>query len=395
MPRKKFVFVSAMALYPPLLRVAEMVVRKHGLEGHVIAPEEYRLRAVYHPLGRLSQDDFLPASTSLAVHFLPSRQNDVQRCGFQPNLLRKLLQGLSPDYLWIHEEFSQKIAQQCLAHFRLKRPPTLVAYAAINHVRQPTPLISGKFPFLSRTRLKQLLLWPRLDGVCACATKTQECARRMGLPAKVPIVVNYLPVFGPEDAAHQGLNLPWLKTTSVVVGFAGQLTFQKGWRVLLEALQRLPEKFKVVIAGDGEDRDELMAWLGKPGLGERVFFAGVLPQPQLLASYPLFDVFVLPALTTPHAVEQFGAVLAEAMACGVPVIGSDSGAIPETIGDGGLIVPEGDPQALAQAMQKVTEDKDLRCELVKKGLERFRQHYSCETYADSLGKLFALSGSSI
>ena len=92
----------------------------------------------------------------------------------------------------------------------------------------------------------------------------------------------------------------------------------------------------------------------------------------------------LPSITTPNSVEQFGAVLAEAMACGVPVIGSDSGAIPEVVGEGGLIVPEGDPEALAQAIMKMGADEDLRRRSSEWGRERFRSHYSCEAYAHSV-----------
>ncbi len=64
------------------------------------------------------------------------------------------------------------------------------------------------------------------------------------------------------------------------------------------------------------------------------------------------DVFVLPSRTTPRWKEQFGRVIIEAQACGTPVIGSDSGAIPEVVGKGGWIVPERDPPGLANALRE-------------------------------------------
>jgi len=123
---------------------------------------------------------------------------------------------------------------------------------------------------------------------------------------------------------------------------------------------------------------------------ERVFYAGLLPQNTLLATLPFLNALVLPSITLPQQAEQFGAVLAEAMAWGVPVIGSDSGAIPETIGEAGLIVPEGDPGALAQALEKICVNPELSQDLAGKGVQRYRRHYSCEAYADSLAALLGL-----
>ena len=68
---------------------------------------------------------------------------------------------------------------------------------------------------------------------------------------------------------------------------------------------------------------------------------------------------VVPSLTTPQWKEQYGRIIAEAMACGVPVVGSDSGAIPEVIGDAGLVVSENDPMALADALSRLMSDQKL------------------------------------
>ncbi len=73
------------------------------------------------------------------------------------------------------------------------------------------------------------------------------------------------------------------------------------------------------------------------------------------------DTLAAPSLTQPHWKEQFGRVLIEAMACGVPVVGSDSGEIPQVVGDAGLIVPEGDVAALRAALLHLAEDSSL-CE---------------------------------
>lgn len=390
MSSRTFLFCSALALYPPLLRVTEMIAHHHKLDGHVVAPIEYSHSPVWESSGKFREQDFNPQSTTLHVHFLPARRGDVGRFGFESTSLKALLSELKPNYIWIHAEFCEGIARQFLWYYRFQRGPRIISYVAVNHVRNPTSLLSKKWPFLSRTRLYQILLWSRLDAVAACATKSLECARRIGLPESVPVVVNYLPVFGPEDATGEGIIFPWDRNTSLIIGFAGLLSEQKGWKVLLTAMEQLPERFKAVFIGDGPQKEELLVSIEKLKLRGRAYYAGLLPKGQLLATYPLIDVFVLPSITTSYSVEQFGAVLAEAMACGVPVIGSNSGAIPEVVGKGGTIVPEGNADALAKAIIRMSEDEQMRNHLIALGMERFRSNYSCEAYARSIAQMLEI-----
>jgi glycosyltransferase involved in cell wall biosynthesis len=117
---------------------------------------------------------------------------------------------------------------------------------------------------------------------------------------------------------------------------------------------------------------------------------GPLPHQKLLATYPQFDAVVLPSVTLPHSVEQFGRVLAEAMSWGVPVIGSDSGAIPEVVGPAGLIVPEGNAPALAAAIQRINADVNLGRTMGAWGRKRFIDLFSCSAYAQAIAKLFEI-----
>ena len=98
------------------------------------------------------------------------------------------------------------------------------------------------------------------------------------------------------------------------------------------------------------------------------------------------DVLVAPSMSRPNWTEQFGRVLVESMACGVPVIGSSSGEIPNVIGDAGLIFPEGDVDGLASALQTLMDDPSRRDEMGARGrsrvLDKFTQaRIVDETYA--------------
>jgi glycosyltransferase involved in cell wall biosynthesis len=88
------------------------------------------------------------------------------------------------------------------------------------------------------------------------------------------------------------------------------------------------------------------------------------------------DVLVLPSRTMPTWKEQFGRVLIEAMACGVPVIGSDSGEIPTTIGEAGMVFSEGDADGLAAQIARLYNDPVLRMGLGEKARKRAAENFS-------------------
>ena len=89
---------------------------------------------------------------------------------------------------------------------------------------------------------------------------------------------------------------------------------------------------------------------------------------------PAADVLIAPSQTRSNWKEQFGRMVVEAFASGVPVIGSDSGEIPHVVGEAGLIVGESDVKGWAEAVQKVLSDSDLANNLKSKGLERVHQY---------------------
>ncbi|MDF5728819.1 MAG: hormogonium polysaccharide biosynthesis glycosyltransferase HpsO [Rhizonema sp. PD38] len=149
-----------------------------------------------------------------------------------------------------------------------------------------------------------------------------------------------------------------------VVGFVGRFVPEKGLLTLLNALVTLKEKsWKLLLLGRGELQSELMRLAAENNLEERIIIIQSVPHNQVCNYINLMSSLVLPSETTYKfktltAVgwkEQFGHVLIEAMACKVPVIGSDSGEIPYVIGDAGLVFPEGDVKALANCIVQLME----------------------------------------
>jgi glycosyltransferase involved in cell wall biosynthesis len=208
----------------------------------------------------------------------------------------------------------------------------------------------------------------------AVAAPSVEGIRAAGMPESVP--ADALVAGGLAPPAHvQPLELPFPKS-DFVVGFAGRLVEEKGWRVLAAALRALPDEFKVAVAGDGPGLDGLRAEL--PG---RVHYAGLLPKHELWSFYAALDCLAVPSLTTLRWKEQLGGTLLDGLAMGIPVVASASGGLPDAMGGAGVLVPEGDAAALADALRRLRDEAALRERLAQAGRERFHREFAIPAYA--------------
>lgn len=155
-----------------------------------------------------------------------------------------------------------------------------------------------------------------------------------------------------------------------IIGFFGRMVPEKGVDLLLEAAAGLPGDWRLVYIGEGPARAGLEAKVREMGLSARVEFHPRVPSVEMPAYLRRLDALVLPSLSRPNWKEQFGRVLIEAMASGVPVVGSDCGEIPHVIGDAGLVFPEGDADALCAALSRLRADAALRERLAEQGRAR-------------------------
>lgn len=166
-----------------------------------------------------------------------------------------------------------------------------------------------------------------------------------------------------------------------VIGYVGRLVLYKGVGMLIEAMVGLPGQCRLRLVGSGPDEAALRQLAQERDVAARVEFAPAVAGsdvPRVLAG---MDALALPSLTQPNWMEQFGRVLIEAMACEVPVVGSDSGEIPHVIGDAGLIAPEGNVDALRAALLRLYEEPETRARLARLGRERVLTSYTQEQVA--------------
>ena len=169
---------------------------------------------------------------------------------------------------------------------------------------------------------------------------------------------------------------------SFIIGSANRrLVAEKGVDLLLKAAAQLPGVWRVNIAGEGPERPYLANLARELGIQDRVQFDGPIGSEQMSAYLQQLDCLVLSSRTRPNWKEQFGRVLVEAMACGLPVIGSDSGEISHVIGDAGLIFPEDNQDVLQSQLLSLMQSPDLRQSLAQKGRQRVLANYTQQQIA--------------
>ena len=159
------------------------------------------------------------------------------------------------------------------------------------------------------------------------------------------------------------------------VGYFGRLVKEKGVGLILRTLAKLSDRSVLLnIYGEGPVKHPLEFLAGKLGIRDRVVFHGVVRGDDLNAAYRSLRCVLIPSQWE----ESFCNVAAEAMYCGTPVIGSDRGGLPTTIGPGGLVVPAGDVRRLAQATEQVITSDPLHARLAAEGRTYVIDNFSNE-----------------
>jgi glycosyltransferase involved in cell wall biosynthesis len=291
--------------------------------------------------------------------------------------LRHRLHEVSPDVLHVHLEYSTLFG--VLAALSLPAPrPVLVASVANDPYRQ------GIFH-----RWVGRALAPSLDLHVVHSRGIQESTLRAyaGRPRRVEVVSLGIDLRRFERALASPERVAgYRQGAGRVVGAIGRLVPQKAMHVLLEATPTLLQAdpgTRVLLVGDGPLRGDLQAQAEQLGIAHAVRFAGY--QEDVVSAYAAMDVFVLPSRD-----EGFGLVFLEAMAVGVPVVGTRVIGSEDAVEDGvtGLLVPYADPAALAGAIRSILDDPGLASRLRDTAAERVRRVSSRERCAAQVEALY-------
>lgn len=325
------------------LRYPYLAARR-GIDLHLVMP------ATWQEFGRTMVAEPIEAD-GLSVHVLPIR---IPHAGpmkwylhFYP-ALRRLLRELDPDVIHLWEEPWSIVALQARM---LRRRAALVLEVDQNILKRLPP----PFEAIRKHVLKQT------DHVLARSPDATMVVRARGYTGPVtPIgygvdLATFSPGSDPGTARKRPLR----------IGYVGRLVEEKGLDDVLDAMAEGASRVSLGVMGEGPHESRLRRRVGELGLGDRVDFRGWASPAGVAAFLRGLDALVLLTRTTTAVREQFGRVIIEAQACGVPVIGSTSGAIPDVVGAGGWIVPERVPQALRELLDRLSGDPAM---IAEKGL---------------------------
>jgi glycosyltransferase involved in cell wall biosynthesis len=225
-----------------------------------------------------------------------------------------------------------------------------------------------------------------IDHVYFNSTYTQEKCLELVTPKRYSVArptVN-MEKFKPglnTDILRQKYHLD--KNTKVIIS-VGLLVEKKGFNYLIEAMKEINQHHKaiLIIAGEGTERKKLEQQVEKRGLKDKVFLPGQIDGKEMPLYFNMGDMFVLPSIyDSKGETETFGVVILEAMACGLPVISTRVGGIPDALGDAGILIKEKDSSQIAKEVIKLLDDPKRREILGDKSLKRVKENFSWEKIA--------------
>lgn len=329
---------SAVSLEGGRLRYYPLM-RRRDLDVHLVVP------ARWHEFGRDIVAD-PPNDHGPTVHVLPSL---LTRGGpmswylhFYPHL-PGLIRRLRPDVIHLWEEPWSVVALEARL---FKGDAALVLEVDQNILKRLPP----PFEAMRRHVLRAT------DHILSRSPEATAVVRANGYAGPVSAIGHGvdLTTFRPADDAPGG------DREVLRLGYVGRIVEEKGLDDALDAMMRCKVRTSLSVMGEGPYEPQLRRRIAEYGLEDRVSFRGWGTAAEVAEFIHGLDILVLLTRTTKDVCEQFGRVIIEAQSCGVPVIGSDCGAIPDVVGAGGWIVPERAPDRLAALLDDLAGDPARR-----------------------------------
>jgi glycosyltransferase involved in cell wall biosynthesis len=354
--------ISHASLTPALRQRERSIARLFpDVELEVLTTQRFREAEMYVDA---LPDDLFPVRMAR-----PLFSKHIQLFAYDPRPVIKALRAHRPQLIEInHEPFSVACAELLtLCNWFAPGVPVMLQTCQNIFKNYPPP-----FNLFERRALK------RVDAIHVCSETVREMLLAKGFTKPIHIV--------PFGADIESFTVRPRRSSSdkpLTIGYVGRMLPGKGLNVLADALATIKdESWQLLVIGDGPERPEFERQLASAGLMERAQFTGAIRFDLVPPLFHDIDLLVIPTETTKRIREQFGRVIVEAMASGVPVIGSTCGAIPEVIADAGLVFPEKDHQQLAVALRTMLSNHELREQFAREGRTRVEQHYSWDRVAE-------------
>ena len=330
-------------------RCADELAVLPGMELTMLTVSEWRMN------GRLMPFDPLSANAPYATVIGGTGWTGFENRGFYRSGLRRAFQISQPEVLFLMEEPFSIFAAQILAAKSIFAPRIPVVFFTWNNLSLHTFDYRPSFFYRNVARFTL----PRMDYALTANSDGIQVLHEAGFQKPIRIVG-----YGVDTGAFEKpLSVVGLRDTltihsdDIVIGYVGRMITMKGVDLLIDAFAQLKSEYperqmKLLLIGSGEDEAALMSRARSLGITNEILHIASVSQSEVPAYMQLLDILVLPSRRYRMWAEQFGRVLVEAMAARKIVIGSSSGAIPEVIGDAGLVFAENDYRSLALQIDK-------------------------------------------
>ena len=353
---------------------AACMVSAAGLDLMVLTPDRFNHFGVWREAEHPDAQSFKFAAQKVALPWVGPAQNYLH---WYPGL-RQVLLDFKPDIidLW-QEPWAAVSAHCCWLRNRILPRAKIIMESEQNMLKRFPPPFSWFEKYTIRNA----------DYAVGRSSAVLDVLRTKGFTGPARRVGNAVDaaLFKPMNRIKCRNALGF---SGFVAGYVGRLVERKGLMDLINALAFCPSHVNVVFAGSGEYRAAIEQRANTLGLNERVRFLGPHRLEELPQIMNALDVLVLPSRTVPSWMEQFGRVIIEAQACETPVIGSDSGAIPEVMGNGGLVFRERDARSLASAIAKCAANPECVREMGRIGRQQVEKEFTWQKVAAQMREIY-------
>jgi len=291
--------------------------------------------------------------------------------------LARIIRQVRPDILHIEEEHYSVVTYQTI---RLAKKNNIKCmFVSLQNIYKIYPF---PFSWIEKYNMKNA------DYAVAVSDEIRDVLVMKGInKEQIPVIP-----YGVDHLMYRKTESQKLRSklglNSFTVGYMGRFVKEKGIMDLLQAVSLINTDFNLLLVGSGKLKNKIEEKGRRLGFLDKIRIVDSTSSSQVPSYLNCMDCLVLPSRTTRKWKEQFGRVLTEAMSCEVPVIGSDSGEIPDVIGDCGLIFKEGDVDDLSSKIKLLSTDTDLRIELAKKGRQRVLDDFTQEKVAKDTYRIY-------
>jgi glycosyltransferase involved in cell wall biosynthesis len=366
----RLLVVSHSAATPLNQQLYGEVVRQTGWKLSLVIPSNW-----INEYAKLCEPQLLSGVDAELIPVPVGKSGNVILHWYKESITR-LLREKAPDVIYVnHEPYAAATAQVYLANQRSVRKP-IGFYSCQNIIKRYPPPFRWTESMVFRQSSFCFPISAAVEGVLR--TKGYS-SRSTVLP--LGIDTNFYTRSADADSLKAQLRR---HPGEVLIGYVGRIVEEKGLATFLDALAQVTDfPWRLIVIGAGPYEAEFDAKAAALQLSSRITRMGFVPHQEGPRYLSALDFLVLPSETRPNWKEQFGRVIIEAMACGIPVIGSDSGEIPILIQatGGGLVFREKEPGHLADCLRQLCSDAALRARLAAQGRQAVLDRFSLATLA--------------